>query len=508
MPRIFTLFILMALSLSSFAQLSVTVEDSNVCSGESVWFAASGMDLYAWSDTVNLDTNFGDTVHFSATSAGVYAITLLGYSIVPLDTDTLSFSVTVNTNPTVNITSSAGTAICDGASTELVATGGYDAYMWTPSATLDNDSTDTVIATPTSATTYHVMVTDSNGCMGMDSISLTLTSGPSVSISSSTDADNGYLCEGNTATMTASGTGIASYEWSPTASLNDSTSATVQATPSATTTYTVVVTDSSGCTASESIEITVNDVLPSLTINLDKDTICYGASTEINVQSNGTSFSWSPGGSLDDPTSKDVVASPTTTTTYTVTATRLGCTRTESVTVNVLPEISISASQSSGGATICLDETDVITVDCAECASYIWKFPNSSLTTAANVQTVSPNNSGAIQIVITGVDAIGCTNKATVTVNVDSCFVGTPFGLPERDIQPVKLLNQGDQFTFVSPDAIISDLKLFNIIGEEVLAVRNSDNDIVVSTSELSSGMYIARLTLDGREVVEKIYLR
>jgi len=507
MARLSTLIVLLAFSLSSFAQLSVTLEDSSICPGESVWIKASGMSLYAWSDTINLDTNFVDSVNFSATAPGTYAITVLGYTFVPVDTDTVSITIVVNPNPTVSITSSAGTSFCEGSSSELVATGGYDTYMWTPSGSLSNDSADTVIATPSAATTYHVMVIDSNGCMGMDSISLDVTDGPTVTITSSTDATNGYLCASNTATLTANAAGIATYEWSPSASLNDSTTMTVQATPSATTTYTVVVTDTNGCTGSESLEITVNSALPSLTINIEDDTICFGTSTTISCQSNGTSFSWTPGATLDDPTAKDVVASPTATTTYTVVATRLGCTKSGTATINVIDAPVISATQSSGGAAICLDETDEITVTCPDCLSYIWKFPNSTLNTTSNVQVVSPNSPGAIDIIISGIDATGCKGVETVTVNVDDCFVGTPFGIDESATANVQLLNGGSQIEFVSA-SVISEVALYNLLGEKVMDIQNMDNSVIISSTELSSGVYIARLTVNGKVLTEKIYMQ
>jgi len=507
MARLSTLIVLLAFSFSSFAQLTVTLEDSSICPGESVWIKASGMNLYAWSDTINLDTNFVDSVNFSATTPGTYAITVLGYTIVPVDTDTVSITIVVNANPTVSITSSAGTSFCQGSSSELVATGGYDMYMWTPSGSLNNDSTDTVIATPASATTYHVTVMDSNGCMGMDSISLDVTDGPTVTITSSVDATNGYLCAGNTATLTANAAGIATYEWSPSASLNDSTSMSVQATPSATTTYTVVVTDTNGCTGSESLEITVNSVLPSMTINIEDDSICFGTSTMINCQSNGTSFSWTPGATLDDPTAKDVVASPTTTTTYTVVATRLGCTKSGTATINVIPAPSISATQSSGGAAICLDETDEITVTCPDCLSYIWKFPGSTLTTTSNVQIVSPNTPGAIDIIISGIDAIGCKGVESVTVNVDDCFVGTPFGIDEAGAESIQILNSGSHIQLVAA-SIISEVELYNLLGEKVLDIQNMDNSVSISSTDLSSGVYIARLTVNGKVHTEKVYMQ
>jgi hypothetical protein len=509
MARIYTLFVLLTLSFSGFAQLSVTVENDTVCANESVWFKASGMTLYAWSDTVNLDNYLADSVNFSAATPGTYNITVLGYTPFPVDTDTFSFSVEVLSLPSVNITSSAGGAVCDGSSTELVASAGFASYAWTPASSLDNDTSNTVLATPTGNTTYVVMVTDDFGCSGMDSVAIQVTAGPSVTVTSTTDATGGYLCAGNSATLTATGSGISTYEWSPSATLNDTSSMTVVATPSASTTYTVVVTDTNGCTASESVEITVNSVLPTLTLNPEKDSICFGTSTAINSQSNGSTFAWTPSSTVDNPSAKDVIVSPTSTTTYTVVATRLGCTKSASVTIVVLPAPAMSYTQSSGGATICLDETDEITVDCPACVSYVWKFPNSSLNSTNNVQVVSPNEPGAILIKIKGIDASGCASNESVTVNVDSCFVGDPFipfAVKELSAADVKVLTLQGRVELVAPGTIES-VKLFNLLGEEVATMQGNKSSVSLQTESFASGVYIARIQTNGQELVKKIYL-
>jgi hypothetical protein len=58
------------------------------------------------------------------------------------------------------------------------------------------------------------------------------------------------------------GTGTPTYAWTPTDGLDDPTLANPTATPAATTTYSVLVTDESGCTASDDVTVTVEDVTP------------------------------------------------------------------------------------------------------------------------------------------------------------------------------------------------------------------------------------------------------
>jgi len=232
-----------------------------------------------------------------------------------------------------------------------------------------------------------------------------------------------------------------------------------------------------------------------------------GASTRITLQTNAQTFVWTPGATLNNPNNKDVTATPTTTTTYTVTATRNGCSTVGSAMIHVLPAPSMSVSQSSGGQNICLDETDVITVDCPTCVSYKWVFPNSTLTTSNTSQTVSPNIAGAINIGITGYDDNACSTNESVTVNVDSCFVGTPFSVGKLNKTDIQLFTREGQIEFMA-EGQITNLRLFNLLGEEVANLQNRDNSVVVSSSNLASGVYVARLVVEGQEVVKKVYLK
>ena len=77
-----------------------------------------------------------------------------------------------------------------------------------------------------------------------------LTNGFAVSISPA----NATLCSGGSINLTASGGGT--YTWTPSAGLNQTTGATVAATPSSTTTY-VASSTLNGCTSSASVQVSV-----------------------------------------------------------------------------------------------------------------------------------------------------------------------------------------------------------------------------------------------------------
>jgi PKD repeat protein len=81
---------------------------------------------------------------------------------------------------------------------------------------------------------------------------------------------------------------------------------------------------------------------PNFSINSSNTSICFGASTNLSINSSNNipygTFTWSPSTGLSATTGEQVTASPTTSTTYTVVGNRFGCTRTETIALSVNPK--------------------------------------------------------------------------------------------------------------------------------------------------------------------------
>ncbi|MEI7802201.1 MAG: fibronectin type III domain-containing protein [Bacteroidota bacterium] len=131
------------------------------------------------------------------------------------------------------------------------------------------------------------------------------------------------ICAGASTTLGASGG--TTYLWSPTTGLNNATSASPIASPTASTTYIVVATNTEGCTGSDAVIVTVNP-LPSVTVTPPTYSLCKGQG--IQLTANGAStYSWSPSTGLSGTSGSAVFANPNNSTTYTVTGTNsFGCT--------------------------------------------------------------------------------------------------------------------------------------------------------------------------------------
>lgn len=97
--------------------------------------------------------------------------------------------------------------------------------------------------------------------------------------------------------------------------------------------YTVYAKDANGCIGTTRTRV---DLVNDATVNAGNDvTICEGTKTVLTAQSNGTSFLWTPAVGLSNPTTLQPDASPATTTTYTITATKGVCNASSTVTIFV-----------------------------------------------------------------------------------------------------------------------------------------------------------------------------
>jgi len=163
-----------------------------------------------------------------------------------------------------------------------------------------------------SVTTTYTLTGTVNGCSAAKSLIVTVNSLPAVTIIPA----NATICSGSSVifTVLVGGTVI----WSPTTGLQTTSGPLITASPVSTITYTVTDIAVNGCTNSTQITIGVNN-LPTVTA-FGSATICAG--NHVNLSSDGaSSYSWTPSGSLSPATGASVTASPTITTTYTVTGT-------------------------------------------------------------------------------------------------------------------------------------------------------------------------------------------
>ena len=201
--------------------------------------------------TINAATG---EVNISASGAGSYTITHITNGSCP-DTATFNITITTCTVPTAAYSVSDST-ICDGdciTFTDLST--GATAWQWTFNG-----------GTPSTANTQgpHSVCFNGAGIYNIELIasnstgSDTITSTVEVYANPTVNAGNDVTIDlGQSVTLNATGTN-GTHTWSPPIWLDCITCSSPVATPQETTTYTVVVVDSNGCSASDDVTIIVD----------------------------------------------------------------------------------------------------------------------------------------------------------------------------------------------------------------------------------------------------------
>lgn len=148
----------------TFGQLPAPVNlgnDTVVCSGGSIVIdAGAGYTTYNWNTGDNTQT-------ITASTAGTYSVTVTNNDGCEA-TDTIV--ITLGTNPTVNLGND--TTICIYNNITLDAGAGFNSYLWSNAAT-----TQTIVIQGSQGLglyTYSVGVTDAFGCVGRDTIRITI----------------------------------------------------------------------------------------------------------------------------------------------------------------------------------------------------------------------------------------------------------------------------------------------------------------------------------------------
>jgi hypothetical protein len=147
-----------------------------ICLGDSTSLSVSGAVSYTWNPSAGLSSTADSAVFANPTTTTTYTVTgTNAYGCV--NSDTLIVNVVVDKLPTVSIASTA-IGLCPGNNDTLIASGAT-IYSWNPVLTLSSSIGDTVIANPTTTTTYIVTGTYGIGC-AIDTIMDTVTVYPPV----------------------------------------------------------------------------------------------------------------------------------------------------------------------------------------------------------------------------------------------------------------------------------------------------------------------------------------
>ncbi len=351
-------------------------------------------------------------------------------------------------------------------------------YTWTVPAGFNfvsGQNTNSIVVAAVSPGTYTIYVYGVNGTCSLtgptDSITINVPVPPQV-----TASNNGPVCAGNTATLSATGSINGTFEWLP----GNLTGASVNVVPTSTTSYSCIITDPNGCTNLSTTSVTVN---PLPVVTAIGGTVCAGDSTSINA-SGASAYVWQPG----NLTGSSVLVTPSATTTYSVTGTDAnGCsnTATAAVTVNPLPQVALA----SQGLHCVTDPPFTITGATPSGGAFSGPGVN------GNQFSPAIAGIGVHPVTYSYIDVNGCINFATTNVVVNACVgVGenpaftsvTYLPNPATDVLVVRWDNN---------NVSVNTIEVYDVNGRLVLTQTTGNNSQAqISVAELPAGNYTLTL--------------
>lgn len=406
------------------------VPKTKACIGNCITFRGKGEDrikFWEW-DFGDGSKDTGKTVTYTYNQAGKYTITLtakqVSSDIEPVDVIVDEITILPEIKPEII---SDKTTICIGEKVTLQTIDNYKSYKWSTGETKDKITIDR-------AGIYTVVVTDSNGCTGTDSIEIKELPNlqPEISL-----IGNQPLCQGDSAKLTI----VESYDkylWS-------TTETTKEITVKSSGKYWVSVENQSGCKGSDTIEVIMHSN-PSAKINASGPiTFCEGSTVWLIASQDGLKYWWTTG----DTTRQILVDSAGTY--YLNVENEFGCKNNDSIKISTYPKPDVKIT---GITRFCEGDSTKLSCD-GDFASYKWS--NNETTKEIWVKEEGKYS-------VTVIDSNGCSTSAEIEVSKIVVRLGG-LGLGFRDWGIIKIDSTADttiNIVNINEESITISARLLN----------------------------------------------
>lgn len=460
---------------------TVSVASNPVCTGGTINLFANGTSgvTYNWSSSTGFSSSVQNPTITNVTSvqSGTYAVSTSSAGCTGAAT---SIVITVNPLPNPSAVASQS-AYCEG-NTIMLSGSSATTYTWSGPGSF-SANTQTISITNASTTTagiYTLSVTDGNGCSNSNTVNVTVNTNPVITAT----ANPGFICVGQTINLTAGGGN--SYTWNGPSSYTSaiqSPSITNASTLNAGT-YTVVVTAANSCTSSAITTVSVN-TLPTFTSAVNAANICYGNTIQFDAGSNTNTYSWEGPNSFSvtNNASPNISnATPLNSGTYTVTAGGGSCSASQTIAVNVYPQISLSAAATS--TSIC--DGDNLQLLGTGGTTYTWTGPGSYTSNNQNPIITGANTSATGTYTYAITDVNNCSTSTTLAVMINANPTATAAANPSAicDGETINLTaGGGTSYSWSGPNGYNSSSQTSTIpnagsvySGEYTVTVTDANN--------------------------------
>jgi len=357
---------------------------------------------------------------------------------------------------------------------------GSSAFQWTPTTGLS----DSTILNPnfviTQTSIYQLSASNSCGDKTIDNIIVHVddTAGMSLILPSDTTIN----CGDSLAVFPmASGPGTLSYQWLPAIGMNKSdTLYPLIAPPLQNLGYTLTMSNECGGQVSDDLRITT--IPPTITASISPDTsISCGDSIRLETMATGYSpiqYNWIPNTGLANPQASSTMASPSSTTNYTLQIIA-GCNTAEIRTVEVqvdainLPNI--------------MQKNDTLVAPILA-NSYQWFMNGQAILGATNDTLVVVDSADYSYTIVDTNNCDGMSNPVTYMPPV------SVFQIDNESIRLYPNPNSG-QFTLDLGDATADRMQVFDARGREVHQSIITNQIVPVHLPKLPSGTYWIKIT-------------
>jgi gliding motility-associated-like protein len=460
--------------------------DKAICAGTTVQLGGSSItgNTYSWLPSGTLsNATIANPLASPVSPLSQYIVTVTALSSGCKNTDTVN--ITVNPTPIASFSSNA--PVCEGAAVNFTNTGSSGAgvtYNWdfgnnaNPAlSTAQNPPGISYHSPGTKTITF--AVTNQYGCVTSTTQTVSINALPvafaglDTTICANTSVQLGQpAITGNT------------YSWFASGTLSNKTISNPIASPVAPVTSYIltVVSTSNGCKNNDTVNVTMLAPLKAYAGN--DGAICRYDEFQLGTGLvKGQVYSWSPVKGLNNATLPNPLASPDSTTTYTLTVTGSGCgTITDNVTITVhqLPIVDAGADDTiNPGTTTHLNASGGI--------QYSW-FPGTGLSNQGIYNPLAYPDKTTLYTV-TATDVYGCVDSDTMLLTV----------LPSEFWVPTAFTPDGNGISdvfFIRGEGIQNfECTVFNRWGEQIFTSRNMhigwDGKRQNGGEELPEGAYV-----------------
>lgn len=324
---------------------------------------------------------------------------------------------------------------------------------------------------------YHVTVTDALSCQQIKSF--TVIQPAQVIANAGTDQ---AICIGQSTTLF--GSGSTNFLWS-----NGSTTANITVNPAANTSYSVTVSDANGCSDVDTVIVNVNPLPNAYILTVYDSLICNGDSATL-MAFGGSTYQWST-----IETTQTITVFPTVNTIYFVTVTDENLcqdTTHKYIYVNQLSTANFSYTVSG--------DTVTFTNNSTNSDSYVWDFGDG--TTSAEINPVHVYaNSNTYSVSLTATNSCGDDVSST---SIPVIFTDVNNVVSEK----VRIYPNPTNGIMVVENAKNLEVKIYNILGDCILSLKNNSDIYTVDVSKIPAGNYILQINTEDKIITKRLIIK